>query len=82
LIGRIFLLEEKPDDPDVDAQLVLVRAAVEIKAGVSSEICTLREQYADLLEQDEEFPEAARVLIGIPLESGTSSSRKSRTIRM
>ncbi|BGP41896.1 hypothetical protein JCM10449v2_005890 [Rhodotorula kratochvilovae] len=35
------------------------------------QICTLREQYADLLEQDEEFPEAARVLIGIPLESGS-----------
>lgn len=31
----------------------------------------MREQYADLLEQDEEFPEAAKVLIGIPLESGS-----------
>ncbi|GAA5956146.1 hypothetical protein JCM3765_005466 [Sporobolomyces pararoseus] len=38
-----------------------------------NEICTLRENYADLLEQDEEFPEAAKVLIGIPLESGTKS---------
>ncbi|GAA5823014.1 hypothetical protein JCM3770_005379 [Rhodotorula araucariae] len=37
------------------------------------QICTLREQYAELLEQDEEFPEAARVLIGIPLESGSRS---------
>lgn len=36
-----------------------------------AQICTVREQYADLLEQDEEFPEAARVLIGIPLESGS-----------
>ncbi|GAA6061869.1 hypothetical protein JCM10212_001302 [Sporobolomyces blumeae] len=38
-----------------------------------AEVCTLREQYADLLEQDEEFPEAAKVLIGIPLESGSRS---------
>ncbi|GAA6017560.1 hypothetical protein JCM10207_001207 [Rhodosporidiobolus poonsookiae] len=37
-------------------------------------VCTLREQYADLLEEDEEFPEAAKVLIGIPLESGTRSA--------
>lgn len=36
-----------------------------------NEVCTLRESYADLLEQDEEFPQAAKVLIGIPLESGT-----------
>ncbi|GAA5862614.1 hypothetical protein JCM1840_002613 [Sporobolomyces johnsonii] len=35
------------------------------------QVCTLREQYADLLEADEEFPEAAKVLIGIPLESGS-----------
>jgi len=35
------------------------------------EVSTLREKYADYLEQDEEFPEAAKVLIGIPLESGT-----------
>jgi COP9 signalosome complex subunit 4 len=34
------------------------------------QICTLRERYGDILEQDEEFPEAAKVLIGIPLESG------------
>jgi len=31
----------------------------------------LREKYAALLEEDEEFPEAAKVLIGIPLESGS-----------
>ncbi|GAA6037358.1 hypothetical protein JCM8097_008528 [Rhodosporidiobolus ruineniae] len=37
-------------------------------------VCTLREQYAQLLEEDEEFPEAAKVLIGIPLESGTRSA--------
>ncbi|GAA5917618.1 hypothetical protein JCM6882_001991 [Rhodosporidiobolus microsporus] len=36
-------------------------------------VCTLREQYAALLEEDEEYPEAAKVLIGIPLESGTRS---------
>lgn len=35
------------------------------------QVCALREQYADLLEADEEFPEAAKVLQGIPLESGT-----------
>ncbi|GAA6020825.1 hypothetical protein JCM11491_004666 [Sporobolomyces phaffii] len=35
------------------------------------EVCVLREKYADLLEEDEEFPEAAKVLIGIPLESGS-----------
>ncbi|KAK4050361.1 hypothetical protein OIO90_005154 [Microbotryomycetes sp. JL221] len=33
----------------------------------------LREQYADLLEQDEEYTEAARILIGIPLESSSRS---------
>ncbi|GAA5906621.1 uncharacterized protein JCM6883_004535 [Sporobolomyces salmoneus] len=38
-----------------------------------SEVCVLREKYADLLEEDEEFPEAAKVLIGIPLESGSRS---------
>ncbi|GAA6009923.1 uncharacterized protein JCM10292_001037 [Rhodotorula paludigena] len=37
------------------------------------QVCTLREQYADLLEGDEEFPEAAKVLIGIPLEAGSRS---------
>ncbi|GAA5825410.1 hypothetical protein JCM11251_006971 [Rhodosporidiobolus azoricus] len=36
-------------------------------------VCTLREEYANLLEEDEEYPEAAKVLIGIPLESGTRS---------
>lgn len=36
-----------------------------------AQVCTLREQYADLLEGDEEFPEAAKVLIGIPLEAGS-----------
>ncbi|CEQ40071.1 SPOSA6832_01648, partial [Sporobolomyces salmonicolor] len=40
---------------------------------IGSQVCTLREQYADLLEADEEFPEAAKVLIGIPLESGSRS---------
>ncbi|BGP26256.1 COP9 signalosome complex subunit 4 [Rhodotorula toruloides] len=35
------------------------------------QLCKLREHYGDLLEQDEEFPEAAKVLIGIPLESGS-----------
>ncbi|KAM0790127.1 hypothetical protein ACM66B_005451 [Microbotryomycetes sp. NB124-2] len=37
------------------------------------QISALREQYADILEQDEEYTEAARVLIGIPLESGSRS---------
>lgn len=37
----------------------------------SLQVCTLRESYADLLEADEEFPEAAKVLIGIPLESSS-----------
>lgn len=35
------------------------------------QVCSLREVYAQLLEDDEEFPEAAKVLIGIPLESGS-----------
>ena len=34
------------------------------------QVCALRESYADLLENDDEFSEAAKVLIGIPLESG------------
>lgn len=35
-----------------------------------SQVCSLREQYAELLENDEEYSEAAKVLMGIPLESG------------
>lgn len=34
------------------------------------QVCKLREMYADLLEEDEEWSEAAKVLIGIPLEAG------------
>ncbi|KAK4050963.1 hypothetical protein OIV83_003092 [Microbotryomycetes sp. JL201] len=33
------------------------------------QISALREQYADMLEQDEEYEQAARTLIGIPLDS-------------
>ena len=56
--GGIFLLEEKPDDPDVDAQLVLVRAAVEIKAGVSSE--SLAKKIRDCLLTDCQIPRGCR----------------------
>ncbi len=33
------------------------------------QVWTLGESYADLLEGEEEYPEAAKVLIGLPLES-------------
>ncbi|GAA5922692.1 hypothetical protein JCM1841_001107 [Sporobolomyces salmonicolor] len=55
---------------------VMRRSLEKLQPRVSSfeeQVCTLREQYADLLEADEEFPEAAKVLIGIPLESGSRS---------
>ncbi|ORY76849.1 hypothetical protein BCR35DRAFT_292361 [Leucosporidium creatinivorum] len=38
------------------------------------QVCSLREQYAELLENDEEYSEAAKVLMGIPLESGGRSN--------
>ena len=34
------------------------------------QVCTLREEYADMLQDDEEWSEAAKVLMAIPLESG------------
>lgn len=48
------------------------RAGQSAHAGVaaSAQVCSLREQYAELLENDEEYSEAAKVLMGIPLESG------------
>ncbi|GAA5847919.1 hypothetical protein JCM9279_003491 [Rhodotorula babjevae] len=60
---------------DRETRKGLLKGALELLqprvTSFEEQICTLREQYADLLEQDEEFPEAARVLIGIPLESGS-----------
>jgi COP9 signalosome complex subunit 4 len=35
----------------------------------AEQVVAIREQYAQLLEEDEEFREAAKVLIGIPLDS-------------
>jgi len=35
------------------------------------QVWTLGEAYADLLEGEEEYPEAAKVLIGLPLESSS-----------
>lgn len=37
------------------------------------QVYALGELYADLLEGDEEYPEAAKVLIGLPLESSARS---------
>ncbi|GAA5990020.1 hypothetical protein JCM11641_000587 [Rhodosporidiobolus odoratus] len=52
--------------------LKMCTEVLQSRAGSFEElVCALREQYANLLEEDEEFPEAAKVLIGIPLESGS-----------
>lgn len=37
------------------------------------QVCALGEAYADLLEADEEYPEAAKALIALPLESSARS---------
>ncbi|KAG0654147.1 hypothetical protein C6P46_001957 [Rhodotorula mucilaginosa] len=64
-----------PEIEDRETRKAVLKKSIELLqprvTSFEEEICTLREQYADLLEQDEEFPEAARVLIGIPLESGS-----------
>ncbi|GAA5934286.1 uncharacterized protein JCM15063_004528 [Sporobolomyces koalae] len=60
-------------DRDVKKQ-VMKQSLHELQPRVTSfepEVCVVREKYANLLEEDEEFPEAAKVLIGIPLESGS-----------
>lgn len=36
----------------------------------STQVCTLREEYADMLQDDEDWSDAAKVLMAIPLESG------------
>ncbi|GAA5874544.1 hypothetical protein JCM8547_002188 [Rhodosporidiobolus lusitaniae] len=63
---------------DRETRKEVLRVCTEVLQGRATSfedlVCTLREQYADLLEEDEEFPEAAKVLIGIPLESGTRSA--------
>lgn len=39
-------------------------------ASSCAQVCQLRETLADLQEQDYDFSDAAKTLIGIPLESG------------
>jgi hypothetical protein len=51
-------------------ELQLLLHAVKPTPPLLHQVCSLREQYAELLENDEEYSEAAKVLMGIPLESG------------
>ncbi|GAA5854826.1 hypothetical protein JCM5353_006069 [Sporobolomyces roseus] len=68
-VNQVVKVEEREKKKDI------MRGSLEqLQPRVNSfeaEVCVLREKYADLLEEDEEFPEAAKVLIGIPLESGS-----------
>ncbi|BGP18230.1 hypothetical protein JCM10213_007859 [Rhodosporidiobolus nylandii] len=75
LDGFAAALDKAMEGEDAERRKETLRMCTEVlqpRANSFEElVCTLRERYADLLEADEEFPEAAKVLIGIPLESGS-----------
>lgn len=69
-VARVSKLEDREQRKDVVSMSV---DRLTPRTNVFEEQATdLRKVYADLLEEDEEFEQAAKVLVGIPLESSSN----------